>query len=133
MIDVAAGLGIDQRHAGLTIEMAGEVGELVGEDFEDRGVDLDPADVLGAEKQPGKNVAAAADADDCDVGRRLHQIGGVDDVVLQVGELAEVAIVPRDDGSRSGIDIENVLVYLRRRRMGEAPAERLGLAERRSL
>ena len=43
MIDVAAGFGIDQRHAGLTIEMAGEIGELVGEHFEDRGVDLDSA------------------------------------------------------------------------------------------
>ena len=93
MVDVAASLGIDQGHAGLTIEMAGEVGELVGEDFEDRGVDLDRADALGAEKQPGKNVAAAAHADNRDVGHRLHQIGGVDDVVLQVSELAEVAIV----------------------------------------
>ena len=101
MVDVAAGFGIDQRHAGLAIEMAGEIGELVGEDFEDRGVDLNSADVLGAEKQSGKNVATAADANDGDVGRRLHQIGGIDDVVLQVGQLAEIAIVPGDDRAAS--------------------------------
>src|SRR5665647_1620091 len=98
MVDVAAGFGIDQRHAGRAIEMAGEIGELVGENFEDRGIDLDSADVPGAEKQPGKHVAAAADADDGDVGRRLYQVGGIDDVVLQVGELAWIATVPGDDG-----------------------------------
>jgi hypothetical protein len=49
MVDVAAGLGIDQRHAGLAIEMAREIGELVSEDLEDRGVDLNSAYVLGAE------------------------------------------------------------------------------------
>ena len=59
MVDIAAGFGIDQRYAGRAIEMAGEIGELVGEDFEDRGVDLNPVDALGAEKQPGKDVTAA--------------------------------------------------------------------------
>ena len=68
--------------------MAGEIGELVGEHLEDRRIDLDAVDFLRAEKKPGENVTAAADADDGDVGGRLHQIGGIDDVVLQVGELA---------------------------------------------
>ena len=63
--------------------------------------------MLGAEKQPGKNVAPAAHADDGDVGRRLHQIGGIDDVILQVGELADVAIVPGDDRGGVRIDIED--------------------------
>ena len=93
MVDVAAGFGIDQRHAGLAIEMAGEIGELVGEDFEDRGVDLNSAYVLGAEKERGKNVTTAAHANDGDVVWRLHQVGGIDDVVLQVGELADIAVV----------------------------------------
>src|SRR5580692_2090910 len=124
MVDVAAGFGIDQRHAGLAIEMTGEIGELVGEDFEDRRVDLDPAYMFGAEKQPGKNVATTADADDRDVGGRLHQIGGIDDVVLQVGELADIAIVPGDDRGRVRVDVETVLIYLDRRRMSEAPADR---------
>src|SRR5271169_6999828 len=110
--------------------MAGEVGELVGEDFEDRGVDLDPAYVLGAEKEPGKNVATATHADNRDVGHWLHQIGGIDDVVLQVSELADIAIEPRDDRVRTRIDIEDVLVYLRLRSVGKTPAERRGLAER---
>ena len=64
--------------------MAGEIGELVGEHFEDRRLISMPLMRLGAEQQPGQNVAAAADADDGDVGRRLHQIGGVDDVVLEI-------------------------------------------------
>ena len=131
MVDVAAGFGIDQRHAGRTIEMAGEIGELVGENFEDRGIDLNSADVPGAEKQPGKNVTAAADSDDRDVGRRLHQIGGIDDVVLQVGELADIAVVAGDDGGRIRIDIEAVLFYFRLRRVGKAPTDRSGLAKRR--
>jgi len=67
MVDVAAGFGIDQRHAGLAIEMAGEIAELVREDLEDRGIELDAADALGAEIQRGKNVAAAAHADHGDV------------------------------------------------------------------
>ena len=128
MVDVAARFGIDQRHAGLTIEMAGEIGELVGQHFEDRGIDLDAADALGAEQQRGKDVPAAADADDGDVGRRLHQIGGVDDVVLQIGQLAEIAIEPGDRPSRIGVDVEIVLVDLRLRRAGEAPAERAGFS-----
>src|SRR4030081_972231 len=98
MIDVAAGFGIDQRDAGMAIEMAGEIGKLVGQDFEDRGIDLNSVDAPGAEVEPGKNVTATADADNGDVGRRLHQIGGVDDIVLQVGELADIAIVPGNDG-----------------------------------
>ena len=85
MVDVAAGLGIDHGHAGLAVEMAGEIGELVGEDFEDRGIDLDSADALGAEIERRKNVTTAAHANDSDVGRRLHQVGSIDDVVLQVG------------------------------------------------
>src|ERR1700678_376741 len=123
MVDVAAGFGIDQRHAGLAIEMTGEIGELVGEDFEDRGVDLDPAYMFGAENQPGKNVATTADADNRDVGGRLHQIGGIDDVVLQVGELADIAVVAGDDRGRVRVDVETVLVYFHRRRMGKAPAD----------
>src|SRR3978361_913456 len=106
MVDVAAGFGIDQRHAGLPIEMTGEVGELVGEDFEDRGVDLNPVNVLGAEKQSGKNIAATTDANHRDVGGRLHQVGGVDDVVLQIGQLADIAIIPGDDRGGIRIDVE---------------------------
>ena len=122
MVDVAAGFGIDQRHAGLAIEMAGEIGEFVGQDLEDRRIDLDAVDMLGAEQQRGKNVAAAADADDGDVGRRLHQIGGVDDVVLQIGELAEIAVVAGDDGRRIGVDVEIVLVDLGLRRRAQSPS-----------
>src|SRR6202023_157011 len=84
VVDVAAGFGVDQGYAGRAIEMAGEIGEFVGEDVEDRGIDLDAMDTFGAEQQRGEDVAAAADADHGNVGRRLHQIGGVDDVVLQV-------------------------------------------------
>src|SRR5882724_10686179 len=110
--------------------MAGEIGELVGEDFEDRGVDLNCAYVLGAENEPGKNVTTAAHANNRDVGRGLHQVGGIDDVVLQVGELADVTIVPGDDRVRTRVDIEDVLIYLYLRRVGKTPAERLRLAER---
>ena len=124
MVDVAAGFGIDQRHAGLAVEMAGEIGEFVGEDLEDRRVDLNAVDVLGAEKQAGEDVATATDADDGDVGRRLHQIGGIDDVVLQVGQLAEIAVVPGDDRAGIRIDVEVVLLDFGLRRVGEAPAER---------
>src|ERR1022692_3538159 len=127
MVDVAAGFGIEQRHAGLAIEMTGEIGELVGEDFEKRGVDLDPAYAFGAEKQSGKNVATATDAHNSDVGGRLHQVGGVNDVVLQVGELANIAIIPGDDRGRIRVDIEAVLVYFHRRCVGEAPTDRSGL------
>ena len=130
MVDVAAGLGIDQGYAGLLVEMAGEIGELVGEHFEDRRIDLDAADLLGAEQQRGQNVPAAADADDGNVGRRLHQIGAVDDVVLQIAELAEVAIEAGDDGRGIGVDVEIVLIDLGRRRARKAPAERHGFAHR---
>src|SRR5712691_12448688 len=122
MIDVAAGFGIDQRYAGLAIEMAREIGELVSEDFEDRGVDLNSVYVLGAEKEPGKNVTTTAHANDSDVGRRLHQVGSIDDVVLQIGELADIAIVSGDDRGRIRVDIEVVLVYFRLRLKGHAPA-----------
>src|SRR6185312_16856186 len=131
MVDVATGFGIDQRHAGLAIEMAGEIGELVGEDFEDRGVDLNPAYMFGAEKQSGKNVTTTADADHGDIGGRLHQVGGVDDVVLQVGELADIAIVPGDDRGRIRVDVEAILVYLHRLRVRVAPTQRGALAKRR--
>ena len=50
--------------------MAGEIGELVGQRLEDRRIDLDAVDVLGAEKERGENVAAAADADHRNVDRR---------------------------------------------------------------
>src|ERR1700720_3421598 len=110
--------------------MAGEICELVGEDFEDRRVDLNSAYVLGAENEPGKNVTTAAHANDRDVGSRLHQIGGIDHVVLQISELADVTIVPGDDRVRPRVDIEDVLVNLYLRRVGKAPAERLRLAER---
>src|ERR1019366_4063491 len=107
------------------------IGELVSEDFEDRGVDLNSADVLGAEKQPGKNVTTAAHAHDGDVGRRLHQVGGIDDVVLQVGQLADIAIGPGDDRARIRVDVEVVLFYFHLRRVSKAPAERNGLSKRR--
>src|SRR3981081_4478032 len=129
MVDVAAGFGIDQRHAGLTIEMAGIFGELVSEDLEDRGVDFNSADVLGAEKKAGKNVATAAHADDRDVGRRLHQVRGIDDVVLQIGELADIAVLLGDDRTCVRVDVEVVLVYLCLRLMDETPAERNGLSK----
>src|SRR5260370_1004137 len=131
MVDIAAGFGIDQRHAGLAVEMTGVIGEPVGEGFEDRGIDLDPVDVLGAEKQRGKDVATTADAYDSDVSRRLHQIGGIDDVVLEVGELAKIAIVPGNDGCRIRVDIEVVLVYFCLRRAGKSPTERSAFPKRR--
>src|SRR5438552_16049965 len=97
MVDVAASFGIDQRHARLAIEMPGEIGVLVSEDLEDRGVDLNSTDVSGAEIEPGENVTTASYTHDGHVGERLHQVGGIDDVVLHVGKLAEIAIVPGDD------------------------------------
>ncbi len=109
---------------GCAIEMAGEIGKLVGQHFEDRRIDLDAVDMLGAEQQRGKNVPAAAHADDGDVGRRLHQIGAVDDVVLQIGELADIAVVTGDDGRRIGVDVEIVLLDLALGRVRETPAER---------
>ena len=45
---------------------------------------------------------------DSDVGRRLHVIGCIDDVILQVGELSDVAIIPGDDRACIGIDVEVV-------------------------
>src|SRR4051812_49490740 len=104
--------------------MSGEIGELVGENFEDRGVDLDSADVLGAEVEAGENVTSAAHTHDGDVGERLHQVGGIDDVIPQVGQLAEIAIAPGDDCARIRVDVEVVLVYPHLLRVGEAPAER---------
>ena len=86
---------------------------------------------LGAEQQGGKDVAAAAHADDGDLGRRLHQIGGIDDVVLEVAELAHVAVVPGDDGGRIRVDIEAVLFDPGLWRARVTPAKRRGLAKRR--
>src|SRR5882724_3960893 len=111
--------------------MTGEIGELVGEDLEDRGIDFNSAYMAGTEKQPRKNVPATAHADDSDIGRRLHQVGGIDDVVLQIGQLADIAIVPGDGRGRICVDIEIVLVYFRLRRASEAPTERSALAKRR--
>src|SRR5216683_7611328 len=99
--------------------MAGEIGELVIEGFEDRGVDLESAYVIGAEKEPGKNVTTAAHPNDSDVGWRLDQVGGIDDVILEVGQLAEITVVPGDDGTRICVDIEQILVDFRLRRAGE--------------
>src|ERR1700683_445112 len=110
--------------------MAREISERGGENVEERGIDLDAVDMLRAEKQPGENVTTAAHADDGDVGRRLHQVGGIDDVVLQVGELADVAVVPGDDGGGIRVDVEAVLFYFRLRRTGETPAKRSGLSKR---
>ena len=83
MVDVAARLGIDQRHAWLPIQMAREIGKLVGKDFKDRGVDLYSDYVPCTEKDGRKNVATATHANDGDVDRCLHEIGGIDDVVFQ--------------------------------------------------
>src|SRR5882762_7476612 len=130
MIDVAAGFGIDQRNAGLAIEMAGEIGEFVGQDFEDRGVDLNAVDAPGAEIQPGKNIPTAAYANDGDVSWRLHQVGGIDHVVLQVRQLADIAVVPGNDRACISVDIEEVLIDCHLRRVGEAPTERSGLSKR---
>src|SRR5580693_10683340 len=110
--------------------MTGEIRKFVREDLEDRGIDFNSADALGSEIQRGKNVATAADADDSDVARRLHQVGGIDDVVLQVGELADIAVVPGNDGRRIRVDVEVVLVYFCLGVMGEAPTERNALAKR---
>src|SRR5690348_9813064 len=128
MVDVAAGFGIDHGYAGAAIEMAGEVGELVGQDLEDRRIDLDAANPPGAEKQAGENVTAATDADDGDVGRRLHQIGAVDHVVPEVGELAEVAVEFGDNRPRIRIDVEEALFDSGFRRVRKTPAERDGVS-----
>src|SRR5882757_5870338 len=101
--------------------MAREVGELVREDFEDRGVDFNSVYALGTEIKRGKNITTAPHADDGDFGRRLHQIGGIDDVVLQVRQFADITIVTRDDRRRIRVDIEIFLIYLDLRRVGNAP------------
>src|SRR3982074_1867919 len=103
--------------------MTGEVGEFVSEDFEDRGVDFNSVYALGAEIKRGKDITTAPHADDGDFGRGLHQIGGIDDVVLQVRQFADITIVTGDDRGRIGVDIEIFLIYLGLRRMGNAPAE----------
>src|SRR5712671_7546432 len=111
--------------------MAGEVGEFVSEDFEDRGIDFNSVYALGTEIKRGKNITTAPHADDGDFGRRLHQIGGIDDVVLQVRQFADITIETGDDGGRIRVDIEMVLVYFGLRRVGDAPAERSDLSKRR--
>jgi len=111
--------------------MAGEVGELVGEDFEDRGVDFNSVYALGTEIKRRKNITTGPHADDGDFGRRLHQIGGIDDVVLQVLQFADITIVTGDDRGRIRVDIEILLIYFGLRRMGNAPAECRCLSERR--
>src|SRR5271169_6063763 len=100
MVDVAASFRIDERYAGHSIEMAGEIAELVSEDFEDRGVDLDSEDVLSPEKESRKNVPTAAHAYDRDICGGLHQIRRVDDVVFQIRQLADIAILPGDHRTR---------------------------------
>src|SRR3569832_158075 len=122
MVDVAACFGIDQRNAGLAIEVAGEIGKLVSKHLEDRGIDLNSVDVLGAEIKPRKNVAPSADANDSDVDRRLHRVGSVDDVIPQVRELADIAIVPGNNRACIRIDIETVLLDFRLLDVGETPA-----------
>ena len=87
-----------------------------------------PRMCLAPKYSAGKNVAAAAHANDRDVAGRLHQIGGVDDVVLQVGELGDIAIIPGDHRAGARVDVEKVLVDFHLRRVGEAPAERNGVA-----
>ena len=67
--------------------MTREVGELVGEDFEDRGVDFNSAYALGTEIKRGKNITTTSHADDGYFGWRLHQICGIDDVVLRYDSL----------------------------------------------
>src|SRR4051812_43021624 len=126
MVDVAAGFGIDHGYAGMAIEMAGEVGEFVGEDLEDRRIDLNAADALGAEKQAGENVTAATNADDGNVGRRLHQIGAVDHVIPEVGELAEITVELGDNRPRIRIDVEEALFNSGLWRVRKTPAERDG-------
>jgi hypothetical protein len=104
--------------------VSGKIGELFGKHLEDRRVDLDAPDSAGAEVQPRKNIAAASHAYNCNVGRRLNQIGGIDDVVLQVGMLADIAVKPRDDGGGVRIDIHVVLVNPGVGLVGQSPAER---------
>ena len=110
--------------------MAGEIAELVREDLEDRGIELDAADTPGAEIQRGKNVAAAAHADHGDVVRLLHQIGRIDHVVPKVGQLAEIAGEAGDGGSCIRVDIEIMLLDRGLWLMGKSPAEREGLSNR---
>ena len=124
MVDVASRFGIDQGYAGLAIEMAGEIGEFFGEHFEDRRVDLNSANPAGAEEQTGKDVTTAAHANDSDVGRRLHEVGCIDDIIFQVGELSDVAIIPGDDRACIGIDVEVVLVDPSLRSPDQTPAKR---------
>ena len=110
--------------------MAGEVAEFPGQDIEDGRVDLDAGDALRPEIKGGQDIPAAADADDGHIRGRLHEIGRVDDVLAEIGELAEVAVHPGDDGRRIGVDVEIVLVHRGLRRMRHAPAERRAHPER---
>src|SRR5207302_11122024 len=97
VVDIASRFCIDQGYAGLAIKIAGEIGEFFGEHFEDRRVDLNSANPAGAEKQTRQDVTTSAHANDSDVGRRLHEVGCIDDIIFQVGELSDVAIIPGDD------------------------------------
>src|SRR5437762_2714076 len=104
--------------------MAGEIGEFFGEHLKDRRIDLNAAYLLGAENQARKDVAAATDANDRDVGGGLYEVGGIDDVIFQVAEFADVAIVPGDDRPCIGIDVDVILIDPDLRRAGVSPAER---------
>ena len=86
--------------------------------------------MLGTEKEGRKNVSTAAHANDGDVGWCLHQVCGIDDVVFQIGELADIAGQPGYWRARACVHVEEVLVYLRFMRVGEAPADWNALAER---
>src|SRR5438105_6829279 len=106
--------------------MAGEIGEFFGEHLKDRRIDLNATYLLGAENQTGQDVAAAANANDGDVGGRLYEVGGVDDIIFQIAEFADVAIVvPGDDRTCIGIDIDVMLVNPDLGRAGKSPADRV--------
>ena len=123
---VAARLVVDEAHARIAIEVAGEVAEPAVDELEDARVDLDAGNGALAEHQRREDVSSAAGTDDDDAGGRAEVMSDVGDVVLEVLNGGGIAVERRQLGAGIRIDVEVQLARgeLRRQCGAESPSRR---------
>ncbi len=119
--DEAARLVVDEPHARIPVEVAGEIAEPSIDDPDDVPVDLDRGHRPGAEGERREHVAPAARTDDQRIVFAPEIVGDVGDVVLQVFEGAEVAVEVGHDGAGPHVDVELELPQSRRRHAWTEP------------
>ncbi|HTY18304.1 MAG TPA: hypothetical protein VMH82_11305 [Myxococcota bacterium] len=136
--DVAPRLVVDEAHARVAVEVAGEVAEAPVQRVEQVGVDLDTQHRPLAEAERREHVATASHADHQHAGVRAEVMREVGHVVGEVVDGAEVAVEVRHHGPGVRVDLEGELAHLGPRRDRARPPDGrrprdVGVAARRDV